>query len=150
MNSVVLIDGNEGKLLHIANGQYRTIISGTQTGERYAVIEMNVPPGGGPGPHAHKTIEEIFYVVSGEVDFYSESGVSKAKSGDTVHVPMGGAIHAFKNNGDNTARLICTVLPAGLEQMFAEIDSAGLSLAKEIGEKFGNQFYPPDYLEKKL
>lgn len=34
---------------------------------------------------------------------------------------------------------ICTVRPAGLDEMFAEIASDPLN-AKEIGEKFGNFF----------
>lgn len=44
---------------------------------------------------------------------------------------------------------ICTVRPAGLDEMFAEIASDPLN-TKEIGEKFGNQFFPADYFDKKL
>jgi quercetin dioxygenase-like cupin family protein len=149
MGSVKIIDKNSGKSFHIANGLYRTIISSKDTEGKYAIIEMNVPPGGGPGPHAHKDIEEVFYVASGEVDFSTENGVYKAKTGDVVRIPVGGAVHAFKNTSERDAMLICTVRPAGLDEMFAEIESDPLN-AKEIGEKFGNQFFPADYFDKKL
>jgi len=150
MNTIQLIKKNEGISLHIANGQYRTIISGNQTEGKYAIIEMNVPPGGGPGPHAHKDIEEVFYVSDGKVDFYTENGLHKAKAGDTIRIPLGGAVHAFKNVSDNDAMLICTVYPAGLDEMFAEINALDPSKVKVSGEKFGQQFFPDDYFDKKL
>ncbi len=33
------------KIFHIANGRYRTLVSGNETDGKYAVIEMTVPPG---------------------------------------------------------------------------------------------------------
>ena len=150
MESVKVIDKDAGKSFHIANGLYRTIISSKDTEGKYAMIEMNVPPGGGPGPHAHKDIEEIFYVARGEVDFRTANGVYKAKVGDTIRVPLGGEVHAFKNTSESDAMLICTVYPAGLDEMFAEINTSDPLNAKVIGEEFGNQLFPDDYFDKKL
>ena len=146
MSIVSIITKNDGSILSIAKGRYRIIVSGKDTAGEYAIIEMNVPPGGGPGPHAHKDIEEVFYVAAGEVDFRSESGVVKATAGDTVRIPRGGAIHAFRNNALSEAKLICTVYPAGLEVMFGEVSEADPSTAKSIAEKFGNQLFPEDAL----
>jgi quercetin dioxygenase-like cupin family protein len=86
----------------------------------------------------YKDIEEVFYVASGEVDFRTENGVYKAKTGDKIRIPLGGVVHAFKNTSDSDARLICTVYPAGLDEMFAEISASDPLNAKVIGEKFGN------------
>lgn len=149
MEGIGLINKSEGMFFHIANGRYRTIISGKETDGKYAVIEMNVPPGGGPAPHAHKDTEEVFYVANGEVDFHTENGVYKAKAGDTVRIPLGGAVHAFKNMSDNDATLICTVYPSGFDEMFAEVNASDSLYAKSIGEKFGNQFFPDDYFDRK-
>ena len=52
----------EGDLLGVAGGNYRIIIDGETTGNAYSVIEMKVPPGGGPPPHAHPLTQELFYV----------------------------------------------------------------------------------------
>jgi quercetin dioxygenase-like cupin family protein len=149
MENIEIKYKNGGHSFHIANGLYRTIISGKDTDGTYAMIEMNVPPGGGPGPHAHRDIEEVFYVASGEVDFCTENGVHKAKAGDTIRIPKGGAVHAFRNTYDSDATLICTVHPAGLEQMFAEINASDPFNAKVIAEEFGNQFFPDDYFDRK-
>lgn len=147
MKDITLISESDGTSFHIAKGRYRTIISGKDTSGEYAIIEMNVPPGGGPAPHAHKDTEEVFYVARGEVDFHTENGVHKAKAGDTIRIPPGGAIHAFKNTSENETTLICTVHPAGFDDMFAEINAADPSRAKAIGEKFGNKIFPHDYFD---
>jgi hypothetical protein len=50
---IITVDSNEGQGLSVAGNTYRVIISGKQTSGSFAVIDMLVPPGGGPGPHAH-------------------------------------------------------------------------------------------------
>jgi len=148
MDHIATIGKDDGKILHIGNGQYRTIVHGEQTDGAYAIIEMTVPPAAGPPPHAHTAIEELFYVARGEIEFRSEQGIYHAKEGDTVRIPRGGVVHAFKNtSAKGDAILICTVHPAGLEEMFAEVDASDPSEAIKIGEKFGNKFYPTDYLD---
>ncbi|QEC53604.1 cupin domain [Anseongella ginsenosidimutans] len=134
----------EGTLLNIANGHYRIIISGKETEGRYAIIEMNVPPGAGPPPHAHINTEELFYVAEGSVDFYTEDGTQTAKMGDLIRVPKNGGVHAFKNISDKPAVLICTVYPSGFDEMFERVSQTP-EHAKHIGEQFGNVFYPLDY-----
>lgn len=148
MEEINFVGINDSEKLFVANSQYRILISGRQTGRKYAVIEMNVPAGAGPMLHAHKDIEEVFYVAGGEVEFRTEKGKYTAKAGDTVRIPLGGVIHAFKNVSKSDAKLICTVFPAGLDEMFKEVNSAGPSQARAIGEKYGNQFYPVDFFDK--
>ncbi|RYY21466.1 MAG: cupin domain-containing protein [Chitinophagaceae bacterium] len=149
MSMVTIINVNDGKLLEVAKGKYRIIVSGKETGGQYAIIEMNVPPGGGPGPHAHNHIEELFYVASGELEFRSESGFHRVGAGATVRIPKGGGVHAFKNISGNEARLICTVYPAGLEEMFEEVSAAVPSEIPQIAKKFGNELLPADYFESR-
>jgi mannose-6-phosphate isomerase-like protein (cupin superfamily) len=68
------IDNEQGQSLFVVRETYRIIMPGEQTNGSYDVIDMLAPPGGGPGPHAHKDIQEMFYVVEGEVDFKMEGG----------------------------------------------------------------------------
>jgi mannose-6-phosphate isomerase-like protein (cupin superfamily) len=42
------------------------VLKGTDTDDKFSFIDMLIPPGGGPMPHAHEC-EEMFYVVEGEV-----------------------------------------------------------------------------------
>jgi len=160
-DKITTLNSEEGQSLSIAGGIYRILISGEQTNGSHAVIEMLVPSGSGPGPHAHKDIQEMFYVVDGEVEFKTEDGKYLAKKGAFVNIPLGGEVHCFKNVSDKMAHLLCTVVPAGLDAFFKEIgqptehgkflpppnlrpeDIAQLQL---IAERYGQKLYPPDFL----
>jgi quercetin dioxygenase-like cupin family protein len=150
MNStnIIIRQPDEGEVLNIAGGKYRVLVSGEETGGNYAVIEMNVPPGGGPNPHAHPDMQEMFYVAEGEVEFRTESGKAITHKGGFINIPLGGGVHAFKNISDKPAKLLCTVVPSGLEVMFKEISQAnGPDAVKAILAKYRNVAYPPDYFD---
>jgi hypothetical protein len=44
------LDPQAGPSLSVVGDTYRIVTSGAQTGGAYAIIDMLVPPGGGPGP----------------------------------------------------------------------------------------------------
>lgn len=154
-NNIKTIDKNQGQKLNIAGGEYRIIISGKETNGNYAIIEMTVPIGAGPVPHSHTNFEEIFYVLEGELTFKSENGIFLAQKGATVSIPKGGIIHNFKNNSDKIAKLLCTVIPAGLDGFFVEVNELiNSNQDKEldlkpniqlISEKYGQKLFSPNY-----
>ena len=45
---------------------YTITVSGQDTAGRYCVIDMHIPPGGGPPPHRHE-FEETFILLEGEI-----------------------------------------------------------------------------------
>jgi len=145
MSKITVRTAEEGEIFLIAGGEYRLLISGEETGGNYAVIEMNVPPGGGPNPHAHPDMQEMFYVVEGEVEFRTDSGKTLTGKGGFINIPLGGGIHAFKNLSDQPAKLLCTVVPSGLEKMFKEVSGKSPEEAKEILKKYRQLVYPVDY-----
>lgn len=158
----IALNAEEGQNVSIMGGTYRILVTGKQVDGAFATIEMVVPPGGGPGPHAHPDFEETFYVIDGEVEVKSEAGTYMAKKGSYVVIPKGGIVHCFKNKSDKMARLLCTVVPAGLENMFLEIgtpialgdflppppmDPESIKKLIAIAEKYGQKVFPPDYLD---
>lgn len=143
-----------GKILKIAGGEYRILLSGKETDGKMATIEMTVPPGNGPVPHEHPGFAETFYVTSGEVTFITASGKQTVSKGGFVHIPENGEAHHFKNESDETAVLLCTVQPAGLDAFFEEVDAvlhrdppSGQNKEEIIAlaEKFGQTLFPPEY-----
>lgn len=157
-NKISTIDPNEGAILKIAGGEYRIVISGKQTDGKFAVIEMSIPPGAGPNPHSHTDIEESFYVLEGEINFQSQLGNYIAKKNSFINIPLGGMIHGFKNLTNTPAKLLCTVIPAGLDSFFEELssylensDTNSENETKEkikiISEKYGQKLYPENYFE---
>jgi quercetin dioxygenase-like cupin family protein len=158
-----IVDKDEGVSLSMVGDTYRLIITGKQTKGEFAIIDMLVPPGGGPGPHIHPHMHETFYVQEGEVEFKTELGAHVATAGNTVYIPKGGGPHSFKNKTNQMAHLLCVVSPAGLDDFFLEVgqivkpgtflpvpelDKAALQQLQTIAAKYGMQVFPPDYLEK--
>jgi quercetin dioxygenase-like cupin family protein len=157
----ISVGAEDGQNVSVVGDTYRVLVHGKQTGGEFATIDMLIPPGGGPGPHAHANFQETFYVIEGEVEVKSEVSVYTAKKGSYIIIPKGGIVHCFKNKTDKTAHLLCTVVPAGLEEFFLEIGKP-VAIGKflpapemnaemmknliPIIEKYGQQVFPPDYL----
>lgn len=82
-------------------------------------IELELTPDGAvPGAHVHPEQEERFEVVEGTMAF--RMGIKKivAGPGDVVTVPAG-KVHAFKNAGEDTAKVRVQVRPAlAMEELF--------------------------------
>jgi len=161
-SNIKIIDEENGKRLAVAGGNYRIVISGEETDNRFAVIEMTVPPSGGPPPHSHPNTHETFYVLAGEVEFKTEKGKTVVSKGGFVEIPFGGAVHCFKNTSDSFAKLLCTVMPAGLEKIFEaigkpvsegeflpvpEMTEERKNFLQNLDEKFEQKTFPPDYLD---
>jgi quercetin dioxygenase-like cupin family protein len=111
---------SEGRTIGIVGDVYRFLATGDETGGKYAMFEALVPPGGGPPPHVHSREEESFYVLDGEITFQVNGQTIIAPAGPFANMPIG-SLHSFRNATDQPARMIISVAPAGLEQMFFEI-----------------------------
>jgi quercetin dioxygenase-like cupin family protein len=105
--------------LGVVGDTYTILISGADTAGRYTLIDMHVPPGGGPPPHRHD-FEEMFTVLDGEIELTFRGVSAVATAGDTINVPAN-APHVFKNASDRPARLLCLCSPAGQEEFFKEV-----------------------------
>ena len=109
-----------GQSLAVVGDIYRFLATSEETDGKYAMWEAIVPPGGGPPPHIHSREEEGFVVLEGEIAFQVGDKRIVANAGTFANIPVG-TPHSFKNESDQPAKMIITVAPAGLEQMFFEV-----------------------------
>jgi len=103
----------------VVGDTYTITVSGDQTNGRFCVIDMHIPPGGGPAPHRHD-FEETFILLEGEVEAIFRGKKSIVKAGDTINIPSN-APHHFHNSSSSAARLLCICSPAGQENFFMEL-----------------------------
>jgi quercetin dioxygenase-like cupin family protein len=103
----------------IVGDTYTVLLSGEDTDGRYCLIDMLVPPGGGPPPHRHD-FEESFTVVEGEIEATFRGKKSVVREGETINIPAN-APHSFTNASQGPARLLCICSPAGQEEFFLAI-----------------------------
>jgi quercetin dioxygenase-like cupin family protein len=120
--TLTLAQPNENETLpHIglAGDTYTILLSGADTNDRFCLIDMHIPPGGGPPPHRHD-FEETFSLLQGEIEFTFRGQKLVARAGETVNIPAN-APHAFRNVTDEPVRLLCLCAPAGQEEFFRQI-----------------------------
>ena len=88
------------------------------TGHVLGLVETSIPPGHSPPLHLHREEDEAFYVLSGTVDFVCGDERFRSTAGAFVYLPRD-VPHGFLGVGDEPARVLVVVVPAGLEEAFA-------------------------------
>ena len=111
---------DEGRTIAVVGDVYRFLATGDDTNGKYAQWEAIVPPGGGPPPHVHSREEEGFYILEGEITFQIGDERVVATAGMFANMPVG-TPHSFKNESNRPVKMLISVAPAGLEQMFFEV-----------------------------
>jgi len=111
----------DSQLQHIGvvGDTYTILLTGEDTGGRLCLVDMHVPPGGGPPAHRHD-FEETFAVLEGELEVTFRGAKSVVRAGETIHVPAN-APHQFHNGSNQLVRMLCTCSPAGQEKFFLEV-----------------------------
>lgn len=112
---------NDASLRHlgIVGDTYTILLSGDDTDGRYCLIDMHIPPGGGPPPHRHD-FEESFTMLAGEIEATFRGAKSIIRAGETINIPAN-APHFFTNASPQPARLLCICSPAGQEELFLAV-----------------------------
>jgi mannose-6-phosphate isomerase-like protein (cupin superfamily) len=126
------------KLPHIglAGDTYTILLSGKDTAGRFCLIDMHVPPEGGPPPHRHD-FEETFILLEGEIEATFRGEKSIIRAGETVNIPAN-APHQFHNSSGKPVRMLCICAPAGQEEFF-----------REVGVPVATRTTPPPKLDAK-
>ncbi len=115
-------DGRAGFLGTIG---VRFMIDGDEAGERFAVVEHPMPPRSLAAPlHRHTREDEYSYVLEGRVGALLGDEVVVGGPGDLIFKPRN-QWHTFWNDGDQPARLLEIISPAGFERFFGELVELG-------------------------
>jgi quercetin dioxygenase-like cupin family protein len=111
----------EGERVDLLALGVRFMIDGARTGGAFSLVEHPMPPRSLGAPvHTHRNEDEYSYVLEGRVGLQLGDEVLEAGPGDLVFKPRG-VPHAFWNAGDEPARLLEIISPAGFEDYFREL-----------------------------
>jgi mannose-6-phosphate isomerase-like protein (cupin superfamily) len=116
---VLLAD--EGEKVNLFDLGVRFLIEGDTTAGAFSLVEHPLPPRALGSPiHTHRNEDEYSFVLEGRVGVLIGDDVVVAGPGTLVFKPR--AIpHAFWNSGDDPARLLEMISPAGFENYFREM-----------------------------
>ncbi len=147
----------------LVSDTYTVLLSGEDTNGRYCLIDMHIPPGGGPPPHRHD-FEESFTLLEGEIEATFRGNTSTVRAGETVSFPAN-APHSFTNATKEAVRLLCLCAPAGQEEFFAQVgvpvatrttpppkptkeaEAASKQKAEELAPKYRTEMIKPGPIE---
>ena len=100
------------------------MLAGAETGERFSLVEHPMSPRALAAPlHRHTREDEYSYVLEGHVGALLGDEVIVGSPGDLIFKPRN-QWHTFWNAGDEPARILEIISPAGFERFFDELVDA--------------------------
>jgi quercetin dioxygenase-like cupin family protein len=116
-----IVGPEDGDFVDLGGLGIRFMIEGKETGGQFALVEHPLEPRALGAPmHRHTNEDEYSYVLEGRMGAHLGDEVVFGDPGDLVFKPRG-QWHTFWNAGDEPARLLELISPAGFEQYFREI-----------------------------
>jgi mannose-6-phosphate isomerase-like protein (cupin superfamily) len=124
----------DGKAGMISGIGVRFMIDGSETDERFSLVEHPMPPRSLAAPlHRHLREDEYTFVLQGRVGALLGDEVLVAEPGDLVWKPRN-QWHTFWNAGDEPASILEIISPAGFEHFFDELLGLGGALQADPAE----------------
>jgi len=77
--------GENVRHIGVVGDTYTILLTGNDTAGQFCLIDMHIPPGGGPPPHRHD-FEETFTVLEGELEATFRGTKLLVRAGETVQL----------------------------------------------------------------
>ncbi len=111
----------DGKIGSLGSIGMRFMVGGDASGGGFSLVEHPMAPHGLAAPlHRHSREDEYSFVLEGRVGALLGGEVVYGEPGDLIFKPRG-QWHTFWNAGDEPARILEIISPAGFERFFAEM-----------------------------
>jgi quercetin dioxygenase-like cupin family protein len=115
----------DGKAGFLGSIGVRFMIDGNEAGDRFSLVEHPMSPRALAAPlHRHAREDEYSFVLEGSVGALLGDAVVIGKPGDLIFKPRN-QWHTFWNAGDEPARILEIISPAGFENFFHELVGLG-------------------------
>jgi mannose-6-phosphate isomerase-like protein (cupin superfamily) len=152
-----VIGPSDGKMGFLGSIGVRFMLDGEETGKGFSLVEHPMAPRALAAPlHRHANEDEYSYVLEGRMGALLGDEVVEAGPGDLVAKPRN-QWHTFWNAGEEPARILEVISPAGFEHYFAElaaiIGTGGVDPEKlmELSARYELEMQPqsiPELLER--
>ena len=155
MSELRIVRPGEGRPWWWQGTIVRWLATGDDTDGRFALPEVAVRPGHGPGAHTQTREDECFYVLSGgPLAVRAGNRTERLQAGDFIQIGRGTA-HDLKNESEADAKLLVACFPAGFDRFQFEAGEAPADpdaprkaseadrrKAAELAPKFGIELNP--------
>ena len=126
-----VVGPRDGKAGFLGSIGVRFMIDGAEAGDRFSLVEHPMSARALAAPlHRHTREDEYSYVLEGHVGALLGDEVLVGSPGDLIFKPRN-QWHTFWNAGDEPARILEIISPAGFERFFEElVDLGGITRAE--------------------
>lgn len=121
LNSKIIKD-SVGNVFNVLGDVQTYKLVGNETGNQLVEWVSDVDPGVGIPPHVHTREDEVFRIISGQVEIMVNGEKTVLHAGDIAFAPKN-VVHSWTVVGTGKAKMIATAFPAGIEPMFAELEA---------------------------
>ena len=112
---------SEGRAGALGSMGVRFMLGGPETGGGFSLVEHPIPPRALAAPlHRHTCEDEYSFVLEGRLGALLGDEVVYGHPGDLIFKPRG-QWHTFWNAGDEPARILEMISPAGFERYFEQM-----------------------------
>ena len=123
--TVTIVGPSDGKAGFLGSIGVRFMVDGDESGGGFSLVEHPMPPRALAAPlHRHNREDEYSYVLEGRMGALLGDEVVEAGPGDLVFKPRD-QWHTFWNAGEEPARILEIISPAGFEAFFDELVAMG-------------------------
>jgi mannose-6-phosphate isomerase-like protein (cupin superfamily) len=141
-----LTESGDGPSFTMLGTTMRLIATAAGTEGRFTVFEQVTLAGWGPPRHIHSREDEVVYILEGTYEISLGEERRTASAGACAILPRGVA-HGFRNVGSTPGRLLCVIVPGGLEEYFLAVARCspppGPAQLVELARPFGLTLLPP-------
>jgi quercetin dioxygenase-like cupin family protein len=137
-NGARVLSPSDGRAGLLGSMGVRFMLAGDETGGGFSLVEHPIPPRALAAPlHRHSREDEYSFVLEGRLGALLGDEVVYGHQGDLIFKPRG-QWHTFWNAGDETARILEMISPAGFERYFEQMvdlleQSGGAPDPNELG-----------------
>jgi quercetin dioxygenase-like cupin family protein len=125
MASATVVGPRDGKAGFLGSIGVRFMFNGKERGKGFSLVEHPMSARALAAPlHRHTLEDEYSYVIQGRVGALLGDEVLVANPGDLIFKPRN-QWHTFWNAGDEPARILEIISPAGFEGFFNELVDLG-------------------------
>lgn len=132
-----VIKAGEGESNQLMTIGARYMVDGADSGGAFSLVEHPMPPRALAAPlHRHTREDEYSFVIEGRLGALLGDEVVYAEPGDFVFKPRG-QWHTFWNAGDEPARILEIISPAGFEDFFRALPQTPVEDYPALAERYG-------------
>jgi quercetin dioxygenase-like cupin family protein len=118
----IVLRPGDGESIDLGNFEMSVLVTGSETGGVFALLEATEPPNFGPPLHIHHDCAEAFYVLEGEYQIFIEGAAHRCPAGSFILIPSG-LRHGFRV-GDKPSRKLNLYAPAEMIGYFRDLSNA--------------------------